>query len=521
MTSKRALLAKLTERTNNLLDARQNLVVFDPDSYTLKINDDLTYRPFPIMLKYHQSRAMVKAVVGPYGSGKTVGACVDLIMHAIQMPACKDKIRRARYVIIRNTYSELVTTTIKTWMAWFADLGTARLYAISPYRFTAQFYDKKGMIEIEVFFLAMDSEKDIRKLKSLEATAFLIEEGVEVDESILAHAKRKGRYPRRVEDLNDQPFYSFIGIITNGCSTDHWFYHVFEVDRPAEFAIFHQPPGAFLDKKGEWRDNPHAENLANLPEHHYRDLTLGANEDFINVYVLGKYGMVTNTTPVYSEFRSDRHVGELNYDGTLPIQLGWDFGLTPAAVVLQETETGCINVLAEVLAVNTGLAQFVEDRLLPFLSIHFGDYRLSASVGDPAGNAGDPIKNKPLVSKTKKDGDYIAGHLEELGITTEAAPTNVIFARLECVRKALTTLVGDRPRLMINTNCKTLINGFKGGYCLTANSKKTMDKYDPAPKKNFYSHIQDALQYIMLYIIDKKRNTLYDDEYYIPYNLIE
>ena len=51
-----------------------------------------------------------------------------------------------------------------------------------------------------------------------------------------------------------------------------------------------------------------------------------------------------------------------------------------------------------------------------------------------------------------------------------------------------------RPKLLVNSQCKMLIDGFMGGYHYP--EKETRNQKTTKPVKDEYSHIHDALQYI-------------------------
>ena len=436
--------------------------------------------------------------MGPYGSGKTVTACHDLVMKAMQMPKCYDGVRKSRFAVVRNTYAELETTTIKSWMEWMGELGVSHLYAKSPFRFNATFYDADGEIQTEIIFLALDKPKDIKKLKSLELTGVLIEEACEVPESIMRHLLgRINRYPRKIDIEAD--YYSFVELVTNPPSEDHWIYNIFEVQQPKSFSIYHQPPALIKnDETGEWELNDSADNIKNLPDNYYFDMIQGASYDFIKVYALGQYGIVSNNTPVYPEYIDDLHSStHIDYIESLPINFCWDFGLTPCVLLLQVLPDFSINVIDEITSVRSGLVPFVENEVVPYLSTHYPNYNKGWSVGDPAGKSGDPLHDKPIISVIRH-GQPVMGALEELGFNTEPASTNAPIVRLDAVKKVLTVLRGSRPQLQISRKCRVLRKGFIGGYHLINDSKDDTSKYRPVPSKNFYSHIHDALQYGIL-----------------------
>ncbi len=499
-------------------DAVHNLVVFDKDTYILTINNKI-YKPNPTALKYHANNSMVRAITGPYGSGKTIAACADIVMQAILIPPCIKNYRKSKFVIVRNTYAELTTTTIPSWIDWFDDLGVNHLYAKSPFEYNSTFFDQDGRIEIIVLFLALDKPKDLKKLKSLEITSAVLEEASELESSVLTHLIGRRRYPA-YSDMECY-FYQGITLVTNCPSEDHWFYYVFEVQKPNDFAIFHQPPGLIKDENDNWVTNPNADNVENLSKNYYADMANSASADFINVYCLGKYGIVSNQTPVYIEYNDDMHVSDkLEYLPELPIQLGWDFGLTPACVILQILPNGCINILDEVVSVNTGLDQFINNYIIPFLNKHYGDYSIEWSVGDPAGRAGDPITNRPILS-TIKSGHFMEGIMADYGFPTEAATTNALMVRLDTVKGALTKLIDLRPQLMISKRCKTLRQGFVGHYYLVGDTRSEMANYEPRPCKNFYSHIQDALQYAILKAISNKNSSKLNEFEQLNYTIIK
>jgi hypothetical protein len=62
--------------------------------------------------------AFVCAIMGPIGSGKSVACVMKLIRNVQKQTVGEDGWKRRRTAVIRNTYPELRTTTIKTWHQW-------------------------------------------------------------------------------------------------------------------------------------------------------------------------------------------------------------------------------------------------------------------------------------------------------------------------------------------------------------------------------------------------------------------
>ena len=153
---------------------------------------------------------------GPVGSGKSVACCIEIIRRALEQKPAEDGIRRSRWAVIRNTNPQLRTTTIKTWLDWFPETEWGNFAWSVPYTHKI----KKGDIELEVIFLALDRPEDVKKLLSLELTGVWINEAREIPKSIVdACSMRVGRYPSM---RDGGP--SWYGVIcdTNPPDTDHW-----------------------------------------------------------------------------------------------------------------------------------------------------------------------------------------------------------------------------------------------------------------------------------------------------------
>ena len=162
-------LAKLkkSESLKNFID-----LTIDNNSITFH-RSGLVYKPHVTLNEFHDDDNEIRLVLGPFGSGKTVAMIAEIIIRACEMPFCKDGIRRFRCLVIRNTYNDLKRTCYKSWMDWTGKLditGEAYTYQQSPMICRHLFNDGKGLVEIEVHFLPIDTEKQLRQLKSFETT---------------------------------------------------------------------------------------------------------------------------------------------------------------------------------------------------------------------------------------------------------------------------------------------------------------------------------------------------------------
>lgn len=80
---------------------------------------DRAYIPAgPIVKAFHESEAFVRGIRGPVGSSKSTACVVEILRRAQYQRRAPDGIRYSRWAIIRNSYPELKTTTVKTWADW-------------------------------------------------------------------------------------------------------------------------------------------------------------------------------------------------------------------------------------------------------------------------------------------------------------------------------------------------------------------------------------------------------------------
>ena len=136
---------------------------------------DWEYEAHPTISRFHLDSSFIRGLMGPLGSGKSVGCCADLLKLAREQTPSSDGIRRTRWAIIRNTYRELHDTTMRTWFEhvpkdfghWAAGDMEHRL--------------KAGDFEAEFLFRALDRPDDVKKLLSLEFSANTISGGKELN----------------------------------------------------------------------------------------------------------------------------------------------------------------------------------------------------------------------------------------------------------------------------------------------------------------------------------------------------
>lgn len=457
----------------------------------------IRYRPTPTGASFHASRARVRGIKGPFGSGKSVMCVMEIIAQAMTMPPCKDGVRRCRWVAIRNTYSELKSTTIKTWEDWFP---MAPVVYDAPIRSVLRIPMDDGDVELEMLFLSLDKPKDLKKLKGLELTGAWINEAVEIPYAIVETVLgRCGRFPKK-SDCRKR-YWSGVIMDTNPPDTDHWWYRLAEQEKPRGYQFFSQPPAVVQPKKGgDWVANdgsygmPAAENVENqiLGYDYWLDQVPGKSREWIKVFLCGQYGSTLDGQPVYTEYNDEIHCAEdvLEPMRGIELILGWDFGRTPSCIVCQITPRGQFRVLDEYVVEadgkGMGLQLFARNVVKPAL---LNKYRgmTFRSYGDPAGR-----------SKDNYEQDCFSILAAE-GIPTEEAPCdNTIDPRLSAVRKQLNSMVDGQPAFLVSINCHMIRKGFLVGYRYTRVQVTGEARYRDVPDKNKYSHPHDGLQYAVI-----------------------
>ena len=462
---------------------------------------DLKYKPDGDKLKaYMKSNSFVRALRGPVGSGKSVGSCVELMRRALMQEPDEDGVRKTRWAIIRNTNPQLKTTTIKTWLDWFPEKDWGRFNWSPPFTH----HIKRGDLDAEFIFLALDRPDDVKKLLSLELTGCFINEAREVPKEIVdAATMRVDRFPSRKDGGC-----TWAGVImdTNAPEDDHWWPvmagdsplpdHVTReqalmLQRPDNWEFFTQPEGLLEEKNDDgevtgYIPNPNAENRKFLSEDYYLNIITGKTKAWIDVYVMNRLGRADEGKAVYPDFRRDMHVAEedIPYSPAVPFTIGMDFGLTPAAVVMQNIR-GRWLVLRELVAFDMGAARFGTE-LKRFLAQEFPDHcGKYINWGDPAGDF-----------RAQTDEQTPFQVLRAAGVSVREAPTNDPSLRIEAVASTLCRLVDQKSGILIDQRCRYLIKGFEGGYHYKKLNLAGHERYGDTPEKdNRFSHVHDALQY--------------------------
>lgn len=457
-----------------------------------------------VLEEYLFDRRHVSAIRGPIGSGTSSCSCYKIAMLATeQAPSPVDKIRRSRWAIVRNSYPELKNTTVKTWLDWFPENLYGRFNWAKPMSHVLRWDD----VELEVIFLALDDEDDIRKLRSLELTGIFFNEIEFTAKALFDEGEsRTGRFPA-VKDGGC----TWSGVIAdmNAPNEDHWLVQMTrEVPYPDEIPDedreywpedwgYHVQPAALIEVFGpdgksvvDYIDNPDAENRKWLTPGFYQEKRRGKSTTWINSRLMNRITFVVEGDPVWPGFRRETHVSPrpIPYNPSYSLTVALDFGRRPAALIGQEIGDR-LYVLREFRMYGVGASSFapalkrVLDKEYPGAVIQF--------VGDPKGR-----------DKGQADENTAYDVFKHHGMTVAPAPVknNHIETRIAAVEEILGDLsLTGLPRVAIDPiNCATLVAACSGKYCLD------LTEDEPKPQKRGklakYSDIADCFQYMVLFL---------------------
>ena len=442
----------------------------------------IVYAPEPIAEAFILDDRKQTFILGPVGSAKTTAILFKIVHRAqLQAPSPIDGVRRTRWVIVRNTNTQLKDTTIKSWLTWFPD-GLAGKWVGG---FGNTFLLKFGDVEAEVLFRPLDSPEDVRRVLSLEVTGAILDEFVEIPQAIVeALDGRCGRYPSAKD--GGATWWGMWGASNPG-NEDNWWYdwlyepwpNDFDGSRKQQKFGYYEQPSGF---------SPHAENLNNLPgrQDYYRELAIGKSEEWIKQFIEVRWGYSLKGKPVYRAFNPELHVANrpLMYNPHLPLVMGFDAGLTPAATFGQLDSYGRVVVLAELTSENMGAKRFANERIKPLLATRFPNAKLVIAA-DPA-----------TTQRAQTDERSVRQVLEQaLNVRVHPAKSNTLVDRLGAVENYLCRLTDTGPAYLVDASCTQLIRGFKSGYRYSVSNK---GETSPTPEKNHYSHVHDANQYMCM-----------------------
>jgi hypothetical protein len=479
----------------------------------------IQYLPSATGTQFHNSNSDIRLVLGNVGSGKSTMCIVELLKMAMLQRPDRNNERTSKWVVVRETYPQLLETTFASFKLWLKPNKTTRRYTHSaPFRI--RWTDKMAdgtKLNAEFIFQAVSKPDDYENLKSLELTGGFINECGAMDGEIVgAVQSRLGRYPPPIDAVDEDNPITRVSLLmdTNPPEGDGWVAQI-EDTQPYGYSFFRQPGALIVTPETDtgYSLNPLGENFKYLgvgPHAYYLDRVGTMTKEQVKVLFCGEYGVTSSGKAVYKrQWDHEYHVADnlMKPIKGLPVLLGWDWGKGgESCIVGQVMKTGQMRILEEFTGDNMSLRAFAEDYVKPWLDEQFGPDSLAKgdkpweiiSTGDPAGlgshGLSDDSKNYFHVLNDERVGVFRGWFM------TKPAPSNHAEIRLNSVRHFLMgKTTRGLPLLQINGPCKSLIKGFNQSYEYERKQIKGKARYKDTPCKSAESHPHDALQYLCLF----------------------
>lgn len=437
--------------------------------------------------------SFVPFIMGPVGGGKTTTCIFKSQVFSATMPVCTDGVIRSKGVVVRDSYRTLEKTTMASWFQWFPKDHPGWSFTGGndrPAVHTLRFRRPDGrVVESIVEFVGIGDKRVEDILRGWEGSWAWMNEADLMSEDVLDYlTQRIRRYPaKRLLPAGVDPPGMVMGDL-NAPDVDSYIHKKFVELLPPGWRLYRQPGG--LD--------PNAENLRNLPRDYYQRMMAGKQDWWLRRFIHNRFGYSRFGQPVYPEFNETLHVSShvLMPRPGVPIAIGLDAGLSPAAVILQQLPDGQFLVLEELVPGHgVGPTRFATE-LVRLLQERYAAFDIRVIVADPAAEHGADTEAGEL--------SWIETVAKAVGQAVVPCFTNEPALRTEAVRLRLMHMIdGRRPGLVVSPTCRKLIQGFAYGYRFENTRKDSSSPFKDKAEKNDFSHVHDALQYGVLQVVGR------------------
>jgi Phage terminase large subunit len=439
-----------------------------------------------VLAQYRKSRKPWQVIMGPIGSAKTTTSIQKLLELICQQRPNKKGERRSRAVAVRNTYPDLLNTTIRDFRQIVDPMRLGTMTMGHPPEMKMDFDLPDGTRVIaDIIFLALDKDEHVRKLRGLNITFAWVNEMKEIPKSIIDMLQgRIDRFPTSGTS-------NWAGIYgdTNAWDSDHWLERIAEAVRQGEMGdwdIFVQP-GAVIKVDGRWAVNPARENKLFLTDAYYERQIPGKREDWIKVNLANEIGYFIDGRPVHGDYSDSLHTArEILVPRTGVCYVGIDFGLTPAAAFLQRQADGQWWCFDEIVFEDGDAAMLAEE-----IKARVAGWEAKAKEltwvyrGDCSGD-----------NRAQSDSSTPFKVLRANGVPALPSSTNDVTLRRAALDRPLTRTVRGKPGIIFSPVCKTIRKGLAGGFAYKRVAVTgSAETFRDVPDKNIFSHVCEALEY--------------------------
>lgn len=457
------------------------------------------FRPRGLVLEQFlkANNKRIEIIRGPLGSGKTTGCAFKVLQRICQQRPeyARDQdgrvipgsigVRRSRWAVVRNTYPDLTSTTIRDWKQVVStSLGDLTMGHPPEHKLLFNLPDGTR-VDAEVLFIALDHDDHVRKLRGMNLTGAWLNEMKELPKAIFDMLDgRIDRYPAPGAS-------AWVGMIgdTNAWDQDHWLQ---EIATQTALGIFKNyeifvQAGGVMKIEGVWVVNPAADNLEVLKPDYYANQLEGKGEDWIKVNLANEIGVSFDGKAVHPDYSDSVHGTTLLLDpppGAV-VRVGCDWGLTPAAAFMWQDAHGVWQVFDEVVTKDMGAENFARE--LKIACARYPQVGKWVFRGDPSGD-------------DRKDTDELTviKVMAANGIMVAAASTNDPTVRRGALERPLRRMVSGKPGIRFSPRCKVLRKGLAGGFCYRRVRIAGYERFRNEPDKNEYSHVVESAEYALM-----------------------
>lgn len=535
--------------------ATETAVVGSEDDLTVKRREYHASRTGSAMLTSFDEGVKFKCVRGPIGNGKSVLMCIYIVYKSQQQSIVeisergkKLRVRWSKWLIMRHTFKALNETTIETWNQWFGDKTR---WVSNPLEGRYEDWVDGVLVRIDFVCHASESRNIRNDLQSLELSGAWINEATQCPFEIigLVYSRLKRFNPAPKAGVEMKHFHVIMD--SNSPNETNWWRRMEEIEQPDGWLFFVCPPAVLEERNSAGRsvyvpnDEEHArkhhrrpaENVREIDGGYHKGLTYWTDmvsvldEDGIRTLLMNQFGLNVAGLGVFSDvWNPQRHVAqecELPYLRGLPLVAGMDLGRTPAMAIGQIQPDGRLAVIDEVTTWNeklnngrggldrTDVVTFFDRFALPLLANRYNYPNCSLAVfADPAGKNFNEVVSISAIQRLHEERGLNIVACDK--VQSASGDYDITNGNNTDVRISAVTSELRSGMLVISDRCRLLKEAMSGKYCYEKRRDNGAGvQYRDFPCKNEWSHISDALQYLVLAVfkgaIDFGRTSSADD----------
>lgn len=360
-----------------------------------------SYQMLPHQRAFHKSNAAFRALVGGYGSGKSMASVMEAILCSLETPGAPGILVAPTFQMLRDTLYPMLISTLEKMDVEFTEARSE--------------FKVKLPWGSEVWFKSGDAPDRMRGSSlawaGLDEAAYMPREVFEIAASRLRHPSAKK--PRL--------------FITTTPEGYNWLWE--------EFCEKHKNHPEYALIRARTIDNPH------LPAFYVERLKDVYSGPFLKQYLDGEFVCATEGL-VFPQFSRSLHLKAQKYDASLPVLCGMDFNVDPMTCVVGQLHGEDLFLLKEIV-----LPHSSTEEMAPILRREFPEAMVYA---DYTGRARNHVTGK-------SDLDL----LREFGFSVKTRRIAHVKDKLHAVNRRLRNALSDETTLYFHPEMKKTISSFE------------------------------------------------------------